>query len=41
MTGMFEKSKNVTFAENAVKILSALNEESIAQLDALVEELSE
>lgn len=41
MTGMFEKSKNVTFAENTVKILSALNEESIAQLDALVEELSE
>lgn len=40
MAGMFEKSKNVTFAENAVKILSALNEESIAQLDALAEELS-
>ncbi len=39
MKGMFEKSKNITFAENTVKILSALNEESKAQLDALVEEL--
>ena len=41
MVGMLEKSKNVTFAETTVKILSALNEESIAQLDALVEELSD
>lgn len=39
MTGMLEKSKNVIFAENAVKILSALNEESNAQLEALAEEL--
>ncbi len=31
--------KNLTFAENSVKILSALNEESSAQLDALVNEL--
>ena len=41
ITGMLEKSKDVIFAENAVRILSALNEESIAQLDALVVELSE
>ena len=39
MKGMFEKSKNITFAENTVRILSALNDESKAQLDALVEEL--
>ncbi len=39
MKGMFEKSKNLTFAENTVKILSALNEESTAQLNALAEEL--
>lgn len=41
ITGMLEKSKNVTFAENTVRILSALNEESTAQLEALVIELSE
>jgi len=40
MKGMFEESKNITFAENTVKILSALNEESSAQLEALAEELS-
>ncbi|MBQ8280102.1 MAG: FprA family A-type flavoprotein [Roseburia sp.] len=40
ITGMLEKSKNVTFAENTVRILSALNEESTAQLEALVDELS-
>ncbi len=39
MKGMLEKSKNLTFAENTVKILSALNEESTAQLDALAQEL--
>ena len=39
MRGMFEKSKNITFAENTVKILSALNDESKAQMDALVQEL--
>ncbi|MBQ8895008.1 MAG: flavin reductase [Clostridia bacterium] len=39
MKGMLEKSKNITFAENTVKILSALNEESAAQLEALAEEL--
>ncbi|MBQ2956938.1 MAG: flavin reductase [Clostridia bacterium] len=36
---MFEKSKNLTFTDTTVKIMSALNEESAAQLNALVEEL--
>jgi len=40
MKGMFEKSKNLAFAENTVKIMSALNDESTAQLMALAEELS-
>ncbi|MBR2503807.1 MAG: MBL fold metallo-hydrolase [Oscillospiraceae bacterium] len=40
MKGMFEKSKDLTFAENTVKIMSALNEESSAQLAALAEELA-
>ncbi len=39
MKGMLEKSKNITYADNTVKIVSALNEESKQQLDALVEEL--
>ena len=39
MRGMFEKSKNVTFAENSVKILSALSDESRAQIEALATEL--
>jgi len=39
MKESFSKSKNLTFAENEVRILSALNEESMAQLDALAEEL--
>ena len=39
MKGMLEKSKNLTYTENGVKILSALNEESFAQLDALADEL--
>lgn len=39
MTGMFEKSKNLTILEESVKITSALNEESMAQLDALAEAL--
>ena len=39
MKGMFEKSKNLTYAENTVKILSALNEESTNQLNALADEL--
>lgn len=39
MKGMLEKSKNLTFAENTVKILSALNAESSEQLNALADEL--
>ncbi len=39
MTTMFEKSKDITFAENGVKILSALNDESKAQIEALSNEL--
>ncbi|MBP3627085.1 MAG: flavin reductase [Clostridia bacterium] len=39
MKGMFEKSKNITFTDTSVKILSALNEESSAQLNTLAEEL--
>ena len=39
MRGMFEKSKNITFTDTTVKILSALSEDSRAQVDALAEEL--
>ena len=39
MKGMLEKCKNLTFTETSVKILSALNEESRAQIDALAKEL--
>ena len=39
MKGMLEKSKDLVMAENAVKIMSALSEESTAQLYALAEEL--
>ena len=39
MKGMLEKSKNLTYTENTVKILSALNEESTKQIDALADEL--
>ena len=39
MRGMFEKSKNITFTDTTVRILSALNDESAAQLDSLVDEL--
>ena len=40
MKGILEKSKNLTYAGTEVKIMSALNEASAAQLDALAEELS-
>ncbi len=36
---MFEKSKELEFAETTVKIKSALNKDSVAQLDALVKEI--
>jgi len=41
MKEKFASSKNVTFAENTVTITSALNETSIAQIDALAKELAE
>ncbi len=39
MKGMLEKSKNLTFTEQTVTILSALNEASEAQVEALAKEL--
>ena len=39
MKGMLEKSKNLTYAETTVKIVSALNDESRAQIEALAAEL--
>ncbi len=40
MTKMLEGSKNLTFAQNSVKILSALSEDSRAQIEALAKELA-
>ncbi len=40
MKKMLENSKNLTFTENNVKIFSAMNETNLAQIDALVEELT-
>ena len=39
MRDMLSASKNITFTETTVKILSALNDDSSAQLTALVDEL--
>ena len=39
MKGMLEKSKALTYTDTTVRILSALNEESLAQLDTMVGEL--
>ncbi len=39
MKGLLENCKNLHYAENSVRIMSALNEESVAQIDALVKEL--
>ena len=39
MRGMLEGCKNLTFTETTVKILSALNEDSTAQLNAMADEL--
>lgn len=38
--GMLENSKDIAYAENSVKIRSALNEQSLAELYALAEEMS-
>ena len=40
MTKLLEGSKNLTFAQNNVKIFSALNDESRAQIEALAAELA-
>ena len=39
MKSLLENSKNLTFAEHTVRILSALSDESRAQVDALADEL--
>lgn len=39
MKALLEPCKNIVFAENSVHIKSALNEESLSQIDALAEEL--
>ncbi len=39
MKNMLENSKNLTYLENNVKIMSALNEESLKQLDLMAKEL--
>lgn len=39
MKAMLEKSKNLTFTDTTVKIMSALNDESRAQLESLADEL--
>ena len=40
MKGMLEGCKNMTYCENDVRIVSALNDDSRAQLEALAEELA-
>lgn len=40
MSGMFEKSKNITWLNTTVKIMSSLSEENLQQLEAMAEELS-
>ena len=39
MKGMLEKSKNLIYTDTTVRILSALNEESTAQVESLAQEL--
>ena len=39
MKGMFEKSKNITFTDTTVRILSALSEDSRSQIEAQTNEL--
>ncbi|MGN0630575.1 MAG: FprA family A-type flavoprotein [Ruminococcus sp.] len=39
MQKMLENSKNLVFAENSVRIMSALNEENLEQIEKLAEEL--
>ena len=37
MSGMFEKSKNITWLNTTVKIMSSLSEENLQQLEAMAE----
>ena len=39
MTGMFEKSKNITWLENPVKIVASVSDANIEELDKMAEEL--
>ena len=39
MRGMFEKSRNITFTDTTVRILSALSDESRGQIEAMAAEL--
>ena len=41
MSGMLEKCKNLQYAQTSVKILSAMNEENEAQIDALAKEFAQ
>ena len=40
MQAKFEKSKNITWLDNTVKIMSSLSDENIEELDKMAEELS-
>ena len=40
MKKMLEGSKNLTYTDTTVKIFSAMNEQNVAEIDALVEELT-
>ncbi len=40
MRAMFERSKNITFTDTTVTVMSALNDQSTAALDALAKELA-
>ncbi len=39
MSGMLEKSKNITYAETTVRIMSAMNDENKKQIEILADEL--
>ena len=40
MKAEFEKSKNITWLDTTVKIMSSLSEENIKELDQMAEELN-
>ena len=39
MKGMLENCKDTVFAETTVRIMSAMNEENMAQIEALADEM--